>query len=284
MTFSTFNDSSGRTLLALILALGVSLLATRARALTRSGAIASTLVGTLVVAGSGWWCGFVLVLYFVSASWLARVSPAASTSVRQLRGNQRDYIQVLANGGCPALLSFLAAVTGSAIWISATLVSIAVAAADTWATELGRIGVATPRSILNGNLVPAGTSGAISLPGTTASIAASLLIAGSATIGYRLGWIESFSSTLLSASLIAIGGILGSFLDSLLGATIQGTFYCEECAEPTESAQHTCGYKARQIGGFRWVTNDVVNLTSIFVPATIAAVIQAFLVQSGNIP
>lgn len=277
MTFSTFSDNPARTLLALLLAVGVSLLATRARALTTSGAIAATIVGTLTVTGSGWWCGLVLILYFISSSALSRVAPDASTSIRQARGNQRDHVQVLANGGFSAFFSLIAFLTETRGWIIAALAAIAVATADTWATEFGRITQAMPRSILTGQQVPAGTSGAISLPGTCASVVGSLFIAGAAALGFGPGWIEPYASTGLSISLIFLGGSVGSLLDSLLGATVQATYYCEHCAEATEFAEHGCGNTARLVSGYRWISNDVVNLASIGIPATLAGVVQTIV-------
>jgi uncharacterized membrane protein len=58
--------------------------------------------------------------------------------------------------------------------------------------------------------------------------------------------------------MIIVSGVAGSFVDSLLGATIQAKYRCEVCGKMTERTIH-CGSPAHLIGGMRRMDNDAVN-------------------------
>jgi uncharacterized membrane protein len=58
----------------------------------------------------------------------------------------------------------------------------------------------------------------------------------------------------------AVAGTLGALVDSLLGATVQATYWCGACGEPTEAAVHLrCGRPSTLVHGWRWMNNDAVN-------------------------
>jgi uncharacterized membrane protein len=122
-----------------------------------------------------------------------------------------------------------------------------------------------------------GTSGAISLPGTLASVAGALVI-GLALVGLLA--LESFVvearyivplPALIGVALV--GGLVGSLFDSLLGATVQAIYHCPTCRKETEKTLHSCGTSTQLVRGWRWLSNDMVNLISSLVGAAIAAVL-----------
>jgi uncharacterized membrane protein len=85
-----------------------------------------------------------------------------------------------------------------------------------------------PRLILSGRQVPAGTSGGITVAGLVTSLAASILAAFGAV---SVRW-----ETPVPA--IVAGGVIGSLVDSVIGATIQERRRCEAwwCGHGTPQA------------------------------------------------
>jgi uncharacterized membrane protein len=65
---------------------------------------------------------------------------------------------------------------------------------------------------------------------------------------------------------IALAGLAGAFLDSLLGATVQAIYYDPDRQKETErKIMHEDGSPASPIRGWDWMNNDAVNfLSSIF--------------------
>jgi uncharacterized protein (TIGR00297 family) len=264
---SAFNENPVRLLLALVLAGLISTASWRVRALTTDGAIAATAIGALIVAGGGWWCGALLILFFGTSTFLSKYRKSRTTDIRQERGSQRDAVQVAANGAIPTLFAVLAGLTGSDVLLIGAITAIATATADTWATEIGRLTQAPPRSITTGKRVPVGTSGAISVPGTIATVLGSILIGGGASLGVANGWLESDHGAWLVLLIVAIAGVAGSVLDSLLGATLQESFTCPICKITTESVEHIPGHRSVHAGGLRGFNNDAVNVSSVLMAA-----------------
>jgi uncharacterized protein (TIGR00297 family) len=240
---------------SIAIALGISLLARRARALTLSGTVAATAVGTLALL-AGWKWGVLLIAYFASSSALSRFRSKEKdrrTAGIVEKGGARDAVQVIANGGILALAAAFAAFTPQHehFWRALGAGALAASASDTWATEVGTLGGRAPRSILTFAPVPPGTSGGITLTGTIAAILGAAFIG---LVAFCLAW----GSRVALAALL--GGVAGSTLDSLLGASLQSRRWCEHCRQATERAIHDCGTATHPVGGLAWFDNDVVNI------------------------
>ena len=237
----------------------MALLAWRANSLTGDGAVAAAIVGTLVLAGTGWEGGAVLAAFFVSSSAIGRLLPARAGDAK---GERRDRHQVVANGG-PAALA--AAVLGNfdpalALWIVTG--SLAAAAADTWATSLGSLSPRPPRRLFFGTTVPAGTSGGMTPLGTLGGLAGAALVAGTGALaggGARLALVGT------------LVGFAGMVADSALGAAAQGRFHCPACDAASEWRVHRCGTRTIPKGGMAWLDNDAVNLAATAFAAALAA-------------
>lgn len=109
--------------------------------------------------------------------------------------------------------------------------------------------------------VPKGTSGGVSPIGTLASLAGAALVAGVAVLTHSFGWAPQISEPLGKVFLfITIGGMVGSLVDSALGATLQVIYYCPQCDLQTEKTpRHSCGTQTRYLRGVSWLNNDWVN-------------------------
>jgi len=245
------------------LAAGVSLLVSlvglATRALTRSGAVAATAVGALILWQTGWPGGLVLATFFVTSTLVGRVAALSGANQGDAKGETRDHWQVLANGGAAAV-GALAERLAPGLGLRLVAVGLAAASADTWATSLGALSPRPPRDILRGQVVPPGTSGGVSWVGTSGGLMGAALVAIAAALG---------GGGSRSLYLTAVGlGFLGMLLDSVLGAGLQGRFRCPTCAVPTERRVHRCGTPAQRERGFAWLNNDGVNaLSTIFVTA-----------------
>lgn len=164
---------------------------------------------------------------------------------------RRDAVQVLANGGVPAALGLLAALLPDPVWNELFVVAVAAANADTWASEIGALSRRPPRTWPSFQPVEAGTSGAVTLLGTAASLAGALFIAASGALLLPAApWLP-----------LALFGWFGSWLDTWLGAAWQTVYRCPVCGIATERKQH-CGRMTVQVKGWRWLDNDAVNVLS----------------------
>lgn len=242
--------------LGLVLGVIVALGARRASLLTTGGAIAAAAVGTLTFGVGGWAPAVLLLTFFISSSLLSRQGSERKQSLaaRSAKGGRRDEWQVLANGAVPALLAAGYGLTHQEFWLVGMAGALAASNADTWATEVGVLAHTRPRMITNLRPVKAGTSGAISLPGSLAALAGALLIGlvASPLVG---------SIALLYVA--GVGGLLASLVDSLLGATVQAQYVCPNCDHVTERhPTHTCGTATVLQSGWPWMGNDLVNFAA----------------------
>ena len=262
-----------RSAVGVVLAIGVAYGARRARALSGDGAAAAAIIGSLAVA-AGWSWAALLVIYFVPAALLSRVGRDrrdARIAGIVAKSGARDARQVLANGGVFALAALASIVLPWPGWSVVGAGALAASAADSWATEVGTLAGGTPRSIASLEPVPPGLSGGVTAPGTAAAIAGALFMALAA---WALGWPRA------AAAGVFVGGIAGSFADSVAGATLQERRRCDECGERTERMVHSCGMETRYTSGVAWLDNDGVNVLCTLAGA-VAAVVAAPLLAAS---
>ena len=86
--------------------------------------------------------------------------------------------------------------------------------------------------------------------------------------------VKLFGSTPAVARHVALGGVVGALLDSLLGATVQARRWCAMCARETERAVHDCGTATRPLRGWAWLDNDLVNFLSNAAGGLLAALLS----------
>jgi uncharacterized protein (TIGR00297 family) len=257
--------------IGLLFGILISTLAWRLGSLSVSGAMAAAVTGGLIFGLGGLSWAVLLLTFFGSSSALSKAFRRRKQFVADKfsKGHQRDWGQVLANGGLGTLLVIAHALHPEQVGIWLVYVGvIATVNADTWATELGVLNPRPPRLLINGQLVEPGTSGAISLYGTVATLLGAFLIG---LVGAAVSPAELWISILIAATL---GGLSGSLFDSLLGATVQAIYYCPTCQKETERhPAHSCGSQTAQLRGWLWLNNDLVNVFASMVGGVVAGVV-----------
>lgn len=264
--------------LGLFLAAIISYGAFRFKALNTGGSWAAFILGTVVFGLGGFAWALVLMAFFITSSGLSVLfkKRKASAEEKYAKGSQRDERQVLANGGFAGAVVIAHVIFPTSVlpWLAFSA-AFAAANADTWATELGVLNKTSPRLIHTGQVVPVGTSGGVSLIGVLAAIAGSLVIAMVAYLSWPLTGLDS-SNRLLLSLLTTAAGFSGCIIDSLIGATIQGIYWCPVCLKETEKFPlHSCGTATELHRGNKWITNDWVNAM-----CTGSAVLLAILIST----
>ncbi|MFN2252399.1 MAG: DUF92 domain-containing protein [Anaerolineae bacterium] len=286
-------DLPARLVIGALLAALVAAGGLVAGALTSSGALAALAVGTLTfgVGGPKW--GVLLVTVFVSSSalsaWRREDKEPLATEI-QAKGPRRDATQILANSGVAALLaaaSQFAPPGAEAGLFAAYAGALAAVTADTWATELGLLSRIAPRMITTGEVVEPGTSGGVTVLGTSAAVLGGAFIGLCAAGLAALSDVAEFGSLdvhLLNVPLAArlmlvtpVSGLAGSAFDSYLGATVQAQYTCPRCGDVTERRVHGCGTPTEHSAGWRWMDNDTVNFLASLVGAAVGWGLVALL-------
>ncbi|MEW9698485.1 TIGR00297 family protein [Paenibacillus sp. SI8] len=229
--------------------------------LSLSGLFAAVLLGTTMFGlGSMAWFG-TLIAFFVSSTLLSKFKQKRKAEAEKdyAKSGRRDAGQVAANGGLGLLLCIGHAWWPNPIWWYLFVGVMATVTADTWATEIGGLSKTLPRSIINGKRVLAGTSGGVTGMGLLASLFGGIFIG---TMGWGLSQIGAKDNGLLAMLLLGgASGLLGSLVDSWLGATLQVMYRCEVCGKTIEKQIH-CNQRASQTRGISGMTNDLVNAVS----------------------
>lgn len=152
----------------------------------------------------------------------------------------RTHIQVLANSLTASILILLHAWQlkkegtysqddrcwrqGSHVLVVGIVANYAATCADTFSSELGILSRSKPRLVTAPwRVVPPGTNGGVSLSGLGAGLLGGFIIAITSTllIPFCNNW--SFTDKIKYTQAMAVAGLAGSILDSVLGAVLQAS-------------------------------------------------------------
>lgn len=232
----------------------LAFLAYHLKALTLGGTAGAMLLGSLVFSIGGIFWVIPMATFFVLSSILSKIGKMKRTLLKGMveKGSQRDILQVFANGGVALIMAVLFHFSGNDLFYLMFLGSLAAATADTWGTEIGIFAKNEPRHIITFSKVPAGTSGGVTALGTSGF----LMGAGILTLSGIFPVSGSFVRLFL---IIAVSGIIGALIDSVVGATLQAQYKCSQCQKTTEKLVHCGNHPTVHIRGVRWIDNDVVN-------------------------
>jgi uncharacterized protein (TIGR00297 family) len=299
-----------RTCLGVTLAHRISKSGLKKGSLSKSGALSAFIVASLSLATS-WRNGITLLSFYLTSSKLTRVGVKIKGKLEEgvTEGGERGASQVFAcsligvicacirrigvGKDSPLLLSPSNASSLALLGDQLTLAYVAFfacCAGDTWASELGILSRSLPRLIVKPwKRVPPGTNGGVSGVGLLVSAIGGLvmgLIHGLFVPGGIASLIPSTTASATTLTQFArevqvlafvgfVGGLGGSLLDSLLGATIQATWYDEEAKKIAKRP----GPTTRKVGGFGFLSNEMVNVVSTAVSALVVAMLAGPLLQ-----
>ena len=234
---------------ALLLNTVLIAVAQRAPLLTPAGWVHAGALGTILWGCLGWRGWVAVVAYLVLGSLVTRVGlrEKQERGLAEARGGRRGPENVwgsAATGACLALL-IGAGVEPRSLLLVGFSASFAAKLADTFGSEIGKRWGRRPVLITTLRSVPPGTEGAISLAGTLASAAGSVLMT---LVMWQLQLLPSISVSLV----VMLIGLLATLAESLLGALAQDRF--------------------------RWLSNELVNALQ-----TLLAAVMAMLWHGGRI-
>ncbi|XP_071792179.1 transmembrane protein 19-like [Asterias amurensis] len=279
--------SPGRWLLTVTLPLFLATNGLRKKSVTSGGAILGYIVGFIMLMASYSFFMALLAFYYTASkatTFKAEMKKKIETDYKE--GGQRDWLQVVCNAGIPMSLAIIYLIDSGfrdlpldfsrrydTTWTALALMSsFACCCGDTWSSEIGSVmGSKTPRLITTLSKVPVGTNGAISTVGILSSIVGGFMVG----CGFYIGLLISFSSPVFKTStpqwpvifFAAIAGLVGSLIDSLLGALFQYSAYDQRTHRVVSVASTT----TEHISGWPILDGNGVNvlsslLTSMIMP------------------
>ena len=234
---------------ALLLNTVLIAVAQRAPLLTPAGWVHAGALGTILWGCLGWRGWVAVVAYLVLGSLVTRLGlrEKQERGLAEARGGRRGPENVwgsAATGACLALLIGAGFEPRSLLLVGFSA-SFAAKLADTFGSEIGKRWGRRPVLITTLRSVPPGTEGAISLAGTLASAAGSVLMT---LVMWQLQLLPSISVSLV----VMLIGLLATLAESLLGALAQDRF--------------------------RWLSTELVNALQ-----TLLAAVMAMLCLGGRI-
>jgi uncharacterized protein (TIGR00297 family) len=206
-------------LTALVLNAVLISLAQRLPLLTRSGWIHAGVLGTLLWGTLGWRGWLAVVAYLFLGSLVTRLGyrRKLSSGLAEARGGRRGPENIWGSALVGTLLALPAPAASppvQGLLLLGFAASFTAKLADTFGSEIGKRWGRHTVLITSLRAVAPGTEGAISLEGTAASLAGSVLMA---LVMVALGLISGWRAGLLVITV----GLLATLLESLIGATLQ---------------------------------------------------------------
>jgi uncharacterized protein (TIGR00297 family) len=185
--------------------------------LTPLGYLNAWILGVFVWGAFGWQAYAIVMLYFLVGSGLTYVGMAQKEAqgIAEERSGTRGagnlWGSALTGTICAAISLFVPSIRE--LLLLGYVASFATKLSDTTASEIGKAYGKSTFLITTLKPVPRGTEGAVSLEGTLAGIAASLVLSAFA---WGIGAVD-----LLGALWCAIAAFIATSIESLIGATVE---------------------------------------------------------------
>eukprot|EP00026_Physarum_polycephalum_P012520 Phypoly_transcript_12841.p1 GENE.Phypoly_transcript_12841~~Phypoly_transcript_12841.p1 ORF type:complete len:302 (+),score=45.40 Phypoly_transcript_12841:182-1087(+) len=279
-----------RAMCGALISVAIALRGYRKKKLDLSGAISALIVGFVTILG-GIRFAVVLITFFYTSSWLTKYGDKHKKKIEDQykEGGSRNWEQVAANATFGSVLSLVYIYylgekeipfniqrdPFASTILAAFIGHYACCNGDTWASELGVLSKAAPRLITTLRTVPTGTNGGITILGCAASTLGGFVIGVAFALADVAVWFlfgEDGGATPEVVPVIllgTLGGIGGSLIDSLMGATIQYSGWSESkkkiVGEP--------GPGVKRVSGINILNNHHVNFFSSLATGLLAALV-----------
>ncbi|KAL9270021.1 PGR-like protein, partial [Drosera capensis] len=267
----------------------IAIRAYRKKSLNLSGAVAGFVVMAIHLAANLRYGAMLLAFFFTSSALTKRgAERKREVDAEYKEGGQRNWIQVLSN-------SVIATILVATIWSlrgwedscldsnESKLITALVGGiigqycccnGDTWSSELGVLSDEQPRMITTFKVVRKGTNGAVTKTGLIAAAEAGAVIGlayylSGLLVGVECLFGEAALKQLLIIPLSSLMGLCGSLIDSLLGATVQYSGYCQLRKKVVGKPAPT----VKKISGLDILDNNGVNLASILLTTLLTSLI-----------
>ena len=202
-----------------------------AKSVNFSGALGGWILGAIIILGAGWPLYVALLAFFITGTAVTKLGyqRKAKAGLAQEGGGRRGFSHAFSNVGVAAICA-IAVTRGSRIEDGALelmalayvmgIASLATAAADTTASEIGQLVGRRAFLPLTLQRVPVGTEGAISIEGTLAGAlgGAIVAIAGVLAFDYRFPRPWGPETGVKAMLLVAACAFAGSYLESIAGS------------------------------------------------------------------
>ncbi len=206
--------------LALALAVVLGMVARATKSVDWSGALTGAGFALVLYATLGWLGVGGLMAFFIVGTVASKIGYEKKRAKRTAQ-EIRTWRNAVANAGVATLFAPLVILTPHAgLFTVAVLGSFAAAASDTVAGEIGRVYGGVPYSITSWRRAQIGDNGAVSVIGLLAGLLTAL---GFGALAYAAADLNVHRAVWC----IAIGGMGGNLIDSLLGATAENAGYLD---------------------------------------------------------
>ncbi|MCI0588661.1 MAG: DUF92 domain-containing protein [Planctomycetes bacterium] len=189
------------------------------RTVSGTGVLAGVALGTLIWWALDWRGWAILASFFALGSAFSRVgwSRKAAAGLAEANEGRRGAARALAKVAFPALAAIAHAIDPRPFLPVVFLAAFATALADTAGSEIGQVYGRRPVTLPAFRPAKVGAEGAVSLEGTLAGIAASILLAA-------LGWALALVPDLGAHAIWIVGAaaFAGTTIESLVGSTLEG--------------------------------------------------------------
>ena len=186
--------------------------------LTPSGWVHAGALGTILWGCLGWRGWLAVVIYLAAGSLVTKIGwrDKQKRGLAEARGGRRGPANVWGSAATGAALALLigSGLEPKALLLTGFCASFAAKLADTFGSEIGKRWGGQPRLITTLRPVPAGTEGAISVEGTLASAAGSVLMT---LVLFALQLLPSLAVSVV----VMLIGFVATLAESLLGALAQ---------------------------------------------------------------